>query len=464
VLTALGVPTYKYLAWHSVRDESPLPWTNMVSKRRFSPLLKGILSFSLSVVPSATFTGSKPEGVLASGTMAESSATVGTSVNFVAALKNQGSGSLQELRLVHVEPPEYEVNRVCWLENGKDHCEAVTGNKVQLIQNIGAYQALTIWGTFCVKKPHDKGKLTLIISWKDESGSLSDLGIPLGDFTSQNWYEYWGARFYGFIKDFAVPLVLLLMGFAYQSWDKKREQRRQDKDQERQQVLQTWNNMLPTSHRYATKHYMPVAAALNGVLDGLKEHQKASAAGNSGKADEWSKRAFYSMALLGKRLRHLGEAIGGFYFKDRVGEELASESLNSFRNHYYWSTAVTVQNFSLLVDHVDVNETIGIFQQKFTGMDPTIKPIFANAYADFRTWLGSPNYKESVDHLRAFLSVLEYEMNRPYEFWYDKKELLNLDSDTKMILAHTIAAVSSMPNRSTFKKLAEEYLKRAGAR
>lgn len=419
-----------------------------------SPLTSSILLIML-FVPSPQSTA-----LLGKGTLSAETANVDEKVNFAVVLKNLSTKHLCDFQLVYVEPPEYLIEQACWLENDKVQCQSVSGNSATLMKVIDAGQDFTLWGILRPTKGHSKGKPTAIFSWTGEDGSSSNLGITFGDFVAREWYERLGVRFYSFIKDFALPIVLVALGLLYQSWDKKRENRRQREDQERAQTLQTWNSMLPTSHRYATRHYMPVAAAADGVLDSLKNYRKALSDKEKSKADQWSERGFYSMGLLGRRLRHLGESIGGFYFKDRVGEELAKHSVNGFRGLYYWADSLRLKNFSLLLDNIDPNETYGTFEQKRS--EPATSPIFNAAFDDFVTWLHSgKNYKTSVRNLRAFLAVLQYEMNCPYEFWYGKGERLNIDRYTLNLVKKTISSISSEPDKAGFASLAEAYLKRA---
>src|ERR1700730_17930566 len=324
--------------------------------------------------------------VTGNGVVAVSSGREGRTVEFTAILKNSSAVPLKNLKLAYVEPPEYNIDRICWIEGGTEQCQEISNNSGTLRIPIGPNRSTAIWGRIRIKKSHDKGKVTAIFSWIDDGGNTSDFNITLGDFTAQSCYQYYGKLLYGLVKDFALPTVLVLLGFAYQLWDKRCESERQEKEQERAHILQTWNSMLPISHKYATRYYMPVVANGNGVLDGLNGYFGALVdnAGNANeKTNEWSRRAFFTMAVLGRTLRHLSDNVGGFYFKDREGEELASSCLNYFRMFFYWENADLLKNFSLLLDHVDVKETFGKFSEKQSDENPIVKQIFANAFKDF---------------------------------------------------------------------------------
>ena len=67
--------------------------------------------------------------------------------------------------------------------------------------------------------------------------------------------------------------------------------------------------MLSKSHENAERHYMPIASAVDGLDEALKD----------AKPEE----AFYYLALFLRRMWKLREEIGGFYFKDRTGEKVA---------------------------------------------------------------------------------------------------------------------------------------------
>jgi hypothetical protein len=173
----------------------------------FLALVSGVSAYSCALqLPNQekVLPALKISGLNGSGSLAVSSSSVGEAVDFVAILKNQGPFPVHDLRLVHVEPAEYFIERVCWQQGGKVSCQNVLENSATIRPVIEGGQSFTIWGVIRPARAHEKGKVTAVLSWVDESGNTSDIGITLGDFASQNWYEHWGLRFYGFVKDFAL--------------------------------------------------------------------------------------------------------------------------------------------------------------------------------------------------------------------------------------------------------------------
>jgi hypothetical protein len=55
------------------------------------------------------------------------------------------------------------------------------------------------------------------------------------------------------------------------------------------------------------------------------------------------------------------------------------------------------------------------------------KPLFADCLADFKAWLGGKSFAGALTSLRIFRALLQYEVNRPYEYWYGSRETLELD-------------------------------------
>jgi len=415
-----------------------------------------------AAAPAAAASPVKSAPLTGTGILEAAAARAGRTIEFIAILKNPNPVPMRGLRLAYLEPPEYNMEYICWLQNGAKHCENNPKYLPALNISIAPNRDTTMWGQLRILKPHDKGKVIAIFSWTDDNGNASDLDITFGDLTAQGWCKYYGGRFYTFSKDFALPTVFIFFGFAYQWWDKKRESKRQKKDQKRAHILQTWNSMLPISHEYATKYYMGVAANGKGVLGWLDKYHKAVASSSPLEAAESSHRAFFEMATLGRTLRHLSDQVGGFYFKDRIGEELVSNCLDYFRDLCYGSTTDLYRNFSLLLDHVEVDEKLGKFYEKEGSATGAVQLIFVTAFRGFSTWLAAKDHQESVDALRAFIGLLEYEMNRPYQYWYERKERLRLNKEATRGLVRTIRRIDSGRQKDYIKLSAESYLKLGG--
>jgi len=169
----------------------------------------------------------------------------------------------------------------------------------------------------------------------------------------------------------------------------------------------------------------------------------------------------------------MGDQVGGLFFKDRVGERLASECWADYLERFYgFSTETPRQNYQQSIEACGPNGegkkefiemlSTGPASAAPSGAAPTTAPpaaIGPNVPAPtvppqtvvqpavppgeapglerfvWNTWPYFPKRYREADGAKAVLrlggfgAVLEYEMNRPYEHWYRRAEKLVLRRD-----------------------------------
>jgi hypothetical protein len=86
-------------------------------------------------------------------------------------------------------------------------------------------------------------------------------------------------------------------------------------------------------------------------------------------------------------------------------------------------------------------------------------------YTGFYAWFATSEFEQIVPLMKAFLRVLDFEMNQPYEYWYPKeqKERLKLEKDEKDTL--TDLAERAKADDDQYKTLSGElqgYFARSG--
>ena len=83
--------------------------------------------------------------------------------------------------------------------------------------------------------------------------------------------------------------------------------------------------MLPTVYEHCRRYYVPTASAIHG-LAAVNRRAKA----NKIAADERFRRCFFHLMMVHRTMLAVNRAVGGFFFRDRQGEEVAGELWGDF--------------------------------------------------------------------------------------------------------------------------------------
>jgi hypothetical protein len=232
--------------------------------------------------------------------------------------------------------------------------------------------------------------------------------------------------FQSFVKDLALPLALAFVGFWLKEQEEVRARQRKKDDDAREaarqrddearleqrkaaaeknaQTQQTWNLMMLKSHQNAERHYMPLAKAAERI------------------AYYWDRDetdlCFYSFLLFLSRMRRMGRLISGFYFKSRQGEEVAARAWILIANWVdepaNFSRALR-ERATLQLAHDATYPEYEDGAAKNADVDQ-LKQLFVAKRAEFAPL---------VTLFRILELVVDYEMNRPYEYWYQQLEVLD---------------------------------------
>jgi hypothetical protein len=250
-------------------------------------------------------------------------------------------------------------------------------------------------------------------------------------------------------KLLAVPIVLALVTLflnllvkARENRIAKREKEKQEEiaaaereKEEKQQRLQredtirteTWKQILPVSHTYALKFYLPLSSAAEKLAEALE-----------GTNPELS---FFYVLFTGKRMTETRNEVGGFYFKDLRGEALAAICWKKQRElllgQEYHPVSLAVR---AAIQLLSPTETYSSFQEKF--LDNTAAPVpvykvkeIQDSWEQFSGWLKtSGKTNEVVAYLKGFYAILDYETNRPYEYWYNPPARLQVEPEIEALL------------------------------
>jgi hypothetical protein len=431
-----------------------------------------------SVIP-----GSGLGPVVLTGGQSNTVMNVGDESRIWVTIRNDGNPTLKNVRLaqlVQLHTGTYTVKQVC-VYGAETHCwksaeedcspgAVAEGAGIEqaapTVPELQSGQSATIFADLHACEDRENQNLMAMVGWTLPNGTLSRAGVPLGANSIRGgWNRLWTGT-----KELAVPIFLALLGalLAYLNW--RREQLAKELDQKREnadkahadlraQAAQTWEKMLPQSHEYATKYYMPLQGALKGLLD------SSTTLG--------SELSFYYWALFERRNTHLVREAGGFYFKDRVGEELVIQSYEMYRTTMTAGTTdqerkADMERISRLMTKIEPQETLASFEQKrrgvyqVSGADATetveTRTILRENFDAFKKQLADPAaaHHAGVDYLRVYEAVLAFEMNRPYEYWYGR-----LDEPTKKMLTEVKKEIAKDPSRKNVADDIDRYIREA---
>ncbi len=253
----------------------------------------------------------------------------------------------------------------------------------------------------------------------------SDRIVSLGPLVGRSpWLE-----FVTTYKELLLPLVVTIFGLYFTS--------RQAKVQtERAEVGETWNKMLPISHKLAMGYYLPMMRPLLRVLRDIRNHKEKEISVDFATSSVEERSIFFHLVFFWWYFNTTQNIQGGIYFKNRVGEKIVLTAFLKFRDAYkregleFFEVEKRIKSI-----HKELKSTTEFpdFEEIILGGTNPALSIACNAgWADFRTWYLNENVRtEGVSRLSLFQKVMEFEANRPYQRWYNSPERLELNSDDK---------------------------------
>src|ERR1700734_472195 len=312
---------------------------------------------------------------------------------------------------------------------------------------------VTVQGYLKPTALHKASTLTAIVTWNVVSSDKarevvtmsSSQGVNLGE--NQVVASSWFARLSldELLKILAVPALLLLIGAVITGavnsinvWREKRaataqaaiDAARHIQEQERAVRAETWKQMLPISHNYAAKFYLPLSLAAERFAESLKQSN--------------ARLAFFYLLFCGRKMILTRNEIGGFYFKDLRGESLAAVCWKNQRLACLGEEDSPL--FLAVRDSMDQLEDIDSyegFEKRFAdvsgGVVEFAEDSMQQAWRLFQAGIGTGNVALTIQYLEGFYAVLEFESNRPYEYWYDAPAKLKITAETEQLLRKLLA-------------------------
>ncbi|HET7108653.1 MAG TPA: hypothetical protein VFI38_17700 [Candidatus Acidoferrum sp.] len=333
-------------------------------------------------------------------------------------------------------------------------------------------QTLSVWGELTAGIHQSKQTLFVTVRWLSSDNHPSQYVIPLGALEAKDDLDHakevWAAII-GFYKDLALPLLLAVLAYLFKRWDDAREHVRQKAENERQQLMQT---LLPASLEDATKYYMPLASALRESYKSFKQCDDSIKTGLVLSANSpVAKQSLYYFLLTMRRFRTISRERGGLYFKDRTGERISALCIGEMFRLYLRDQRDLLQHTSVVLSNIEPSEVYGDFiavlESSLAASARTpLQESYFQVHTGFYAWIPTPEFHEVIPLLKSLATVLEFEMNRPYESWYPEaqKERLKLDEEAKNTLKKLAARAQKEDDQyETLPGELDDYFRRGQA-
>jgi len=395
--------------------------------------------------------------ISASGTLSAKSITKSELLRFTLTIKNSSTASVNSLRIV-APPDSYDFDQVCaytgtqalrCYQSGKEFASA--GNVV--MPSIPPGGRLTAWGYLTPTTSHGAAQLTMIVEWTTANSVVpaahSSAVVSLGENAVQDWWDITRSWLLGFVKIFAIPFTLAVIGFFLNQIAKDSDERKvkaekdrelervkaeREKEEARQEVQrkeslrgETWSQMLPVSLDYASKYYLPLSAVAERLAEAFQPPVKTPAAGGSGQYHAPKKDlAFYLVVYLEKRIEEMTKVVGGFYFKDLRGEKLAAGCQKRYIITFLGDETCPFRRaVRACARTINARPDYDAFARQFGQTTQGAVTSFRDANAQqawslFESMCADRQLiGNAVLCLRGLFKILDFEANRPFEYWYD---------------------------------------------
>lgn len=316
--------------------------------------------------------------------------------------------------------------------------------------------------------------MSVTVEWViGSANSGSSRSLSLGQISTEEAWKLWVAR-----DPLVLPLITGVLGglivALVQAWLASREKRAEDDraklakvaeedrakkakveeesraatarklEEERAHKAATWDMMLQQAHQLAMQHYVHIQSFVRGAISSLDRYDKASKPGAPADPElsELPVRAFLCLLLFARRVQYSTDTVGGLYFKNRVGEEIIARSYYTYRKLYFDTSIQTRSEYERILRRVPPKARVSELYEKMqlsakstsASTDPDdaaaieLGKALEAALAEFeQLWVKSDALRTKLlPILKGFAAVMQFEMNRPYRYWYNKSSVLEI--------------------------------------
>jgi hypothetical protein len=396
-----------------------------------------------------------PQRTVVTGTIESKWILTSQQLQFSVTIANDSEAALEGIQALRI-PSHYQIERICTPD-----CRKFDPSRPAILSLVRPHETITIWGWFHPEQAHRPEKISLVLGWT-QSGASNSAAVNLGESEAQARWLYWLGFVVEPIKILLVPVVLLLVGYWVNEQAKMRDSSRADHEKSQAVRAEIWKQMLPTASTYASKYYIPVCAAAAGLVDALVKYVtiKSQPGAPRAELERQARLACFNVLLTESRMHSTRRRTGAFILTDLRAEDLVFGCREHFITAFVDKIGSDLDmKFRACSRLVGFNATFDSFRAKFPadgGGGETAEQTELKSFENmFQAWLDGKLEKviEAVFYLRGFAAVLEYEVNRPYKYWYSRSRALRLDrpESAEVLIQPVIEGLSPYPTTGIFK-------------
>jgi hypothetical protein len=376
-----------------------------------------------------------PAGLSVTAVVDRDRIAAGESFAFWVTFENRTGAALTGLRFVGLSVPVGLARTgKCW-SGDLPNCALGASAGSGLPSTISAGGAATVSAELQADSRPGRHVAVAVYRWQAADGTERRGAVVIGpvEVIPSPWQklkEDWLSA----LKDLVLPLALVFVGWRLKTIELRRAE-----------TQQTWTTMLTKSHQNAEKHYLPITQSTSRWPLSVAKLQAAVARHKAAEEIERAlDEAFFDFLLLVRKARELSQEIGGLYFKDRLGESLASRCWVVFKLRHearFGREGVRGrEELAWAMDQMTTRESFAEFAAKLseTRKDRRGRVRLARRAGRLgrlresaRRWFlrdpGAGDIELDLLLTKLFGAILDYEMNRPYQHWYGAAERFPLD-------------------------------------
>lgn len=361
-------------------------------------------------------------------------------------IENHTPWRITDLQFLGFETPGFAKSGSCWYRIGdreQPGCrpESLDPPHAEAMPPLAVGETIVVSAEVAREAP-GKHQFTGLLSWREHSPGTEPRGVERRKqvfVATVKSEQRWSDFRLGSVDDVVGLLDLLskllwpILGFLLGVLFNRGAERRAAQQQ-------TWSQMLAKSHENAERYYMPASSAVFSFLRRIER----------GSSDE----GFFYLALFLRRMHVLVSDIGGFYFKDRLSEDIVHHLWTYFRDRC--RDEFKEEGRDALIKFTHERDTFRDFSERLNpkGAWNAAVPV-ARVQAlqtPFRGWFisGKPGLDLAV--LEAIEVVFDFAMNQPYELWYGRKE--RLDDEKVLLIEEKLRSLAgSLGNSKETKRI-----------
>lgn len=254
--------------------------------------------------------------------------------------------------------------------------------------------------------------------------------VILGPLSSDSPFTYFLETHAVLVSIFGIALLAVaayLLRFPFE-WFRQRQ------EATRARKAETWTQLLQDASKFSLKYYLPAEAALANFLTNARSHRAmsqgpADAAESQEKPGLTARLAFFYWATFERRMYEIMRRIGGLHFKDYTGEEIVGLAYFRYKLLFYYRSQKERNILDGLLDKTPLLTTSAKFLRLLDGHDGIHPdPHVVDAWDMFHHWLHKEDADRAMRLLEASDPVFQFEVNRPYYYWYGHMDPPNLDA------------------------------------